>query len=245
MINKNHLVKANLSPPRADTELVKKNFWEVLAGFGPVFFRIIAMKYILGRKLGMSTIYDEQKGALNVTLVECLPNVVTQIRNTEKDKYEAIQIGLPELKAPAAAKALAGKQNSKKKFIKIKEFRAEAKDLKISNEMKIDQFEIGDKVKVSGITKAKGFQGVVKRHGFKGSPKSHGHKHDLRAPGSIGATFPEHVIKGKKMAGRMGGVRASVRNLQIVEIDKENNILFLKGAVPGVKGRIVEVICDS
>ena len=93
----------------------------------------------------------------------------------------------------------------KKNYLKIKEFKAEAKDLKVGDEIKIDQFEIGDKVKVSGITKAKGFQGVVKRHGFKGSPKSHGHKHDLRAPGSIGATFPEHVIKGKKMAGRMGG----------------------------------------
>ena len=97
-------------------------------------------------------------------------------------------------------------------------------------------------MKVSGISKAKGFQGVVKRHGFKGSSRTHGHKHDHRAPGSIGATFPEHVIKGKRMAGRMGGVRSSARNMQIVEIDKENNVLFLKGAVPGVKGRIVEIM---
>ena len=107
--------------------------------------------------------------------------------------------------------------------------------------LKIDQFEVGDKVRVSGITKAKGFQGVVKRHGFKGSPRSHGHKHDWRAPGSIGSSFPEHVLKGKKMAGRMGGRRFSVRNLEVADIDKENNILFLKGAVPGVKGRIVEI----
>jgi large subunit ribosomal protein L3 len=204
------------------------------------------MKFILGRKLGMSTIYDEQKGALNVTLIECSPNVVTQIRNAEKDKYTAIQVGLPKIKTPSAAQALAGKQNpklkAKKKFFKIREFKADTKDRKAGDEIKIDQFEIGDKVKVSGITKAKGFQGVVKRHGFAGSPKTHGHKHDLRAPGSIGATFPEHVIKGKRMAGRMGGVRASVRGLKIVEIDKENNILFLKGAVPGVKGRLVEIV---
>jgi len=186
------------------------------------------MKFILGRKLGMSTIYDEAKGALNVTLVECLPTVVTQIRNIEKDTYEAVQVGIKH-------------EKEEKKFKKKKEFQADAKDLKAEDEMKIDQFEVGDKVKVSGITKAKGFQGVVKRHGFKGSPKSHGHKHDLRAPGSIGATFPEHVIKGKRMAGRMGGVRSSVRNLKIIEIDKEKNILFLKGAVPGVKGRIVEI----
>ena len=186
------------------------------------------MKFILGKKLGMSTIYDKEKGALNVTLVECMPNAVTQIRTMEKDGYEAVQIGLPKLKA-------------KGKFLKIKEFEGETKDLKVSDEIKIDQFKIGDKVRVSGTTKAKGFQGVVKRHGFKGSPKSHGHKHDLRAPGSIGATFPEHVIKGKRMAGRMGGERASSLNLEIVEIDKENNLLFLKGAVPGVRGRIVEI----
>ncbi|OGI25864.1 MAG: 50S ribosomal protein L3 [Candidatus Moranbacteria bacterium RBG_13_45_13] len=193
------------------------------------------MKFILGRKLGMSTIYDEKKGALNVTLVECLPNKITQIRNNEKDKYEAIQVGIENKEL--------GIKNKKKadKIRKKKEFKADAKDLNIGDTIDINQFEIGDKVKVSGITKAKGFQGVVKRHGFKGSPKSHGHKHDLRAPGSIGATFPEHVIKGKRMAGRMGGVRSSVRNLEIVEVDKENNILFLRGAVPGVKGRIVEI----
>ena len=176
----------------------------------------------------MSTIYDEKQGALNVTLVECLPTVVTQVRTEEKDGYVAIQTGIKH-------------EKKEKKFKKKKEFKGDLKELKAGDEIKIDQFEIGDKVKVSGITKAKGFQGVVKRHGFKGSPKSHGHKHDLRAPGSIGATFPEHVIKGKRMAGRMGGVRASVRNLKIIEIDKENNILFLKGAVPGVKGRIVEI----
>jgi len=186
-------------------------------------------KFILGKKLGMSTIYDEKQGALNVTLVECAPNVITQIRNSEKDKYEAVQIGLPKLKA-------------KEVFFKIKEFKTETKDLKVGDMLNIDQFEVGDKVKVSGISKAKGFQGVVKRHGFKGSPKSHGHKHDLRAPGSIGATFPEHVIKGKRMAGRMGGERATSLNLKIAAIDKENNILFLKGAVPGVKGRIVEIV---
>jgi large subunit ribosomal protein L3 len=208
-------------------------------GFGwfitSFLFEVDTMKFIFGKKLGMSTIYDEKQGALNVTLVECGPNIVTQIRNIEKDKYEAVQIGIESEKQNTKG------EKSRKKFLKIKEFKAETKELKAGDAIDINQFEIGDKVKVSGITKAKGFQGVVKRHGFKGSPKSHGHKHDLRAPGSIGATYPEHVIKGKRMAGRMGGVRASVRNLKIVEIDKENNILFLKGAVPGVKGRLVEI----
>jgi len=195
-------------------------------------------KFIFGKKLGMSTIYDEKQGALNVTLVECVPNAITQIRTEEKDKYEAIQVGIKCYKSAKGGSASGGKE---KKFKKLKEFKSEMGELKVGDEMKIDQFEIGEKVKVSGITKAKGFQGVVKRHGFKGSMKTHGHKHDLRAPGSIGATYPEHVIKGKRMAGRMGGVRSSVLNLKIVEIDKENNILFLKGAVPGVKGRIVEI----
>jgi large subunit ribosomal protein L3 len=196
-------------------------------------------KFILGKKLGMSTIYDEKQGALNVTLVECASNVITQIRSNEKDKYEAVQIGLAK-----PSKGAVGKQKGKysKDFFKIKEFKGGAKDLKVGDALGIDQFEVGDKVKVSGTSKAKGFQGVVKRHGFKGSPKSHGHKHDLRAPGSIGATFPEHVIKGKRMAGRMGGERSTSLNLKIAAIDKENNILFLKGAVPGVKGRIVEIV---
>ena len=103
-------------------------------------------------------------------------------------------------------------------------------------------FEIGDKVKVSGISKAKGFQGVVKRHGFAGGPASHGGKHNLRQPGSIGSGFPEHVMKGKRMAGRMGGERITSKNLKIVFIDKEKNILGLEGAVPGVAGRVVEIV---
>ena len=100
---------------------------------------------------------------------------------------------------------------------------------------------MGDIVKVSGITKAKGFQGPVKRHGFKGAPKSHGHKHDLRAPGSIGAQQPQHVIKGKRMAGRMGGKRATVINMKIAEIYVDKNIIAIQGGIPGVAGRIVEI----
>jgi len=195
-------------------------------------------KFILGKKLGMSTIYDKEKGALNVTLVECEPNIATQIRTQEKDKYSAIQLGLRK----SEIRNLKSEKKGREDFLKIKEFKGEVKDLKVGDKVDISQFEVGDKVKVSGITKGKGFQGVMKRHGFKGSPHSHGHKHDWRAPGSIGSSFPEHVVKGKKMAGRMGGERFSVKNLEIVEIDKENNILFLRGAVPGVKGRIVEIV---
>ncbi len=198
-------------------------YWQVR----PVFLLENMAKFILGKKLGMTTIYDEEKGALNVTLIECVPNKTSLIRSKKKDGYDSVQLEI--------AKTI----NKKYK----KEFRTEGgEEGKIGEEVKIDIFEIGDKVKISGIAKAKGFQGVMKRHGFHGSSKTHGHKHDWRAPGSIGSTFPEHVIKGKKMAGRMGGKRTSVKRLKIVYIDKEKNILGVKGAVPGVSGRIVELV---
>jgi large subunit ribosomal protein L3 len=196
-------------------------------------------KFILGRKLGMTTIYDEEKGALNVTLIECEPNSVSLIRSQEKDGYSAVQIGARKSKVQSASRRTKSKV---KQFDKIKEFRIDNTELKTGDNLDITQFEIGDIVKVSGITKAKGFQGVMKRHGFKGSDHSHGHKHDWRAPGSIGSSFPEHVMKGKKMAGRMGGKRASTKNVKVVFIDKDKNLLGVKGAVPGVVGRIVEIM---
>ena len=183
-------------------------------------------KYILGKKLGMTTIYDEIKGALNVTLIECNPNKISFIRTLEKDGYSAVLLEVDKT------------INKKSK----KEFRVENNpEIKVGNEVKVDIFEIDEKVKVTGITKGKGFQGVMKRHGFHGSSSTHGHKHDLRAPGSVGSTYPEHVIKGKRMAGRMGGKKSSTKNLKVVYIDKEKNILGVKGAVPGVVGRVVEI----
>lgn len=172
----------------------------------------------------MTTIYDE-KGAQNVTLVQC-ESKISLIRKEEKDGYNAVQLEI---------------EKTKNKTIK-REFRTDGNNLEKGAILDVSTFEIGDIVNVSGITKAKGFQGVVKRHGFKGSPKSHGHKHDLRAPGSIGAGFPEHVIKGKRMAGRMGGVRATTMNMTVVFIDKEKNVLGLKGAVPGIPNSIVEIV---
>lgn len=182
------------------------------------------MKFILGRKLGMTTIYGD-KGAQNVTLVEC-GGKVSGMKTKEKDGYTAIQLEFPK---------------TKKRVVK-KEFRIEdIQDFSLGKNVDASIFELEEKVKISGIIKAKGFQGVVKRHGFKGAPKTHGHKHDLRAPGSIGAGFPEHVIKGKRMAGRMGGTRSTNVNVKIVFIDKEKNLLGLKGAVPGIPGNVVEI----
>lgn len=181
------------------------------------------MKFILGKKLGMTTIYDG-KGALNVTLVECASEV-SLVRTDGKDKYGAIQLKIAKTSNRTAKR----------------EFRVEKSSLKEGDKVDVSIFEIGEKVQVKGISKAKGFQGVVKRHGFKGSPKSHGHKHDLRAPGSIGSGFPEHVIKGKRMAGRMGGVKSTIKNIKVVYIDKEKNIIGLRGSVPGIPKGIVEI----
>jgi large subunit ribosomal protein L3 len=181
-------------------------------------------RFILGKKVGMTTIYDE-KGALNVTLVECVENKVSLIKTEEKDGYSAVQIEVLK---------------SKKGKIR-KEFKIDDVKLEKNGSIDISIFEIGDVVNVRGVSKAKGFQGVVKRHGFKGSPKTHGHKHDLRAPGSIGATYPEHVIKGKRMAGRMGGVTVTNKDIKVVYLDKDKNTIGLKGSVPGIPGGIVEI----
>jgi large subunit ribosomal protein L3 len=183
-------------------------------------------RFILGKKLGMTTIYDKDKGALNVTLISCEPNKISLIRTPEKDKYSAVRLEI-------------AKTRNK---IHQKEFRGGNIESKPGEIITVEIFKEGDLVKVSGITKAKGFQGVMKRHGFHGSDRTHGHKHDWRKPGSIGATYPEHVIKGKRMAGRMGGTRNSSKNLKVVLVDKEKNIIAVKGSVPGVSGRIVEII---
>jgi len=185
-------------------------------------------KFILGKKVGMTTIYNKVRGALNVTLVECEPNKVSLVRTEKRDGYNAVQLSV---------------QKTKKKEFK-KEFRISKEDagqFKKDDEITLEKFEIDEKVKVAGITKAKGFQGVMKRHGFHGSPASHGHRHDHRAPGSIGSAYPQHVMKGKKMAGRMGGERTTVNNLKIVHLDKENNLIGFKGAIPGVNGRMIEI----
>jgi len=171
----------------------------------------------------MTTVYDE-KGAQNLTLIECFSKV-SLLRTKEKDGYESVQISL---------------QKTGKRAVR-KEFRIENSTWKTGDEISVELFLPGEKVFVTGITKAKGFQGVVKRHGFKGGPKSHGHKHNLRAPGSIGSGFPEHVTKGKRMAGRMGGTKATSQNLKIILVDKEKKIIGVKGAVPGIAGTVVAV----
>ncbi|MFH0852400.1 MAG: 50S ribosomal protein L3 [bacterium] len=200
------------------------------------------MKFILAKKLEMSQIFDGEGNVVPVTLVQAGPCFVTQIKNEEKDKYSSVQIGFDEAKRINKPRAGHLKKTNISKNLKfLKEFRVEKPELELGAEIKADIFKEGDAIKVSGLTIGRGFQGVVKRHGFKGGPKSHGQKHSLRRPGSIGSTFPERVPKGRRMAGRMGGERVTVRGLKIVKVDAENNIIAIKGAVPGKRGTLLEI----
>ena len=181
----------------------------------------------------MTTVYKKDE-ADNVTLLEVGKNVVAGTRNTGKDGYEAVQVGIE-----------GAKKTKHKPFAVIREYSFEKNaDFKKGEEIKIDQFKEGDIVVVKGISKGKGFQGVVKRHGFKGSPASHGHRHDLRAPGSIGSAFPERVMKGKKMAGRMGHDSVTTKNMRVSLVDVEKRIIAVKGAVPGTNGSLVELYSE-
>lgn len=185
----------------------------------------------------MSQNFDEQGKVVPVTVIEAGPCFVTQIKNDEKDKYQAVQIGFEKLKDKKT-----GKRQKNKPYRYLREFLISNSQFpKIGDKIDVGVFEEGDKVKVSGISKGKGFQGVVKRHGFKGGPASHGHRHVLRTPGSIGSTFPQRVIKGKKMPGHTGAERITTTGLKIVKIHKENNLLLVKGAIPGSIGELLEI----
>lgn len=196
------------------------------------------MKFILGLKLGMSQIFDEKGNVIPVTLIEAGSCVVTQVKDKEKDKYEAVQIGTLQLKEKKIKKP-----QKEKPYRYLREFRGNIDIAKHKKGDKIDVsvFQEGDKVVISGISKGKGFAGAVKRWGFGGKPATHGTKHEERGIGSVGCRYPQRVIKGKKMPGRMGTERITIKNLKIVKIDKENNLLAVRGAVPGRKGTLLEI----
>ncbi|MDI6717505.1 MAG: 50S ribosomal protein L3 [Patescibacteria group bacterium] len=196
-------------------------------------------KFILGKKLKMTQIWKDDK-VIPVTLIEAGPVTVTQVKTKEKDGYEAVQVGFDASKKKIN-KPLAGHLKNMGNFRYLREFRVSNPEIKIGGVLDVSQFNEGDKVKISGLNKGRGFQGVVKRHGFGGGPKTHGQKNRLRAPGSIGATAPQRVIPGLKMAGHMGQERTAVKNLIIVGIDKDRNILMIKGAVPGMRKTLLEI----
>jgi large subunit ribosomal protein L3 len=199
------------------------------------------MKFILGKKQNMTNVFDEDGIVYPVTVVNAGPLVVTQVKTLETDGYDSVQFGYGERKESNISKAVKGHTKDLGNFEALKENRVNETDLKVGDKVDVSAFEEGDKVTISSISKGKGFQGVVKRWNFAGGRRSHGNKHHERTPGSIGATGPQRVLKGLKMAGRMGSDRITVKNLKIVKVDKDTNQLYIKGAVPGKRGTLVEI----
>lgn len=202
------------------------------------------MKFILGTKEEMVQFFDQSGKAYAATLVTATPNTVTDIRTMDRDGYTAVQVAAGTKADKNVSKAQKGAWKDLGTFRFVREFRLDAAETaKFERGATVDAsvFAPGDTVAVSGITKGKGFQGVVKRHGFKGGPRSHGQKHSEREPGSIGATWPQRVLKGKRMAGRMGSDRVTVKELTVLAVDKEGGKLLISGALPGRRGTLLEV----
>ncbi len=194
------------------------------------------MKFILGKKIEMSQMFDANGKVVPVTLVQAGPCVVLQKMSKDKEGYNALQLGFMKLEKKSKIK----KSMGSKEYRYVRENRTD--DMaNIGDKVDLSIFTEGDKVTVAGISKGKGFQGGVKRHGFAGRNATHGAKHEARTIGSVGQRFPQHVIKGRKMPGRMGYDRVTVKNLKIAKIDVANNMIALKGAIPGHRGTLLEI----
>lgn len=204
------------------------------------------MSVLLGRKIGMTSIFTEAGDYVPCTVIEAGPCPVVQVRTKENDGYEAIQIGFGDIPARKVNKPLAGHFAKAKSNFKryLREFRGVKKQAKVGDTLTVAEFAEGDKVKVSGDSKGRGFQGVVKRHHFGGIGMiTHGQSDRVRAPGSIGSSsYPSRVFKGMRMAGRMGGAKTTVRNLKVLRVIPESNLLLVKGNVPGAPNSIVEIV---
>ena len=200
------------------------------------------MKYILGKKLGMSQMFDKNGKLTPVTLIVVGPCYILQKKNIEKDGYESLQVGFKKIeKKSKIGKSMKGKEYRYIKEYKIPKGNTEDANLNVGDEINTDVFAEGEFVKISGVSKGKGFQGGVKRHGMHGRNATHGVKHEHRTIGSTGSRFPQHVIKGRRMPGRMGFEMTTVKNLRIMKIDKANNLLVIKGAVPGTESTLLEI----
>jgi large subunit ribosomal protein L3 len=200
-------------------------------------------KGLIGIKVGMTRIFDENKNETPVTIIECGPCYVSEIRTKEKHGYDAVQLAFVKSKEKHLTKPELNhlKKNNLPPLKVLNEFRDFGQELQIAQEVNVSIFQKGQIVKVQGKNKGKGFQGSIKRHGFGGGRMTHGSKFH-RAPGSLGAsTFPSEVVKGKRMPGRMGAETITIRNLEIIDIDEENNLLFIKGSVPGPKKSILKI----
>ena len=203
------------------------------------------MSGLIGKKIGMTSIFDDNGKNIPCTVIEAGPCIVTQVRTKEIDGYNALQLGFDDKTEKSAVKAEKGHFKKAGSTVKKKviEFQGYDKEYKIGDSINVDHFEEGEYVDVSGISKGKGFQGVVKRHGFAGvGQATHGQHNRLRAPGSIGAaSYPARVFKGMKMAGRMGGEKVKVMNLRVLKVVPEKNLLVLKGCVPGHKNSYLTI----
>jgi len=203
------------------------------------------MKGIIGKKIGMTRIFNQVGQVIPVTVIEAGPCPVVQVKTEDKEGYNAIQLGFGEKRKSLFVLPLLGHFNKAKVGPKriLREIRTDQVDkFKVGQELKVDVFSVGEKVNVTGISKGLGFQGGVRKHKFHGGPKTHGQSDRLRAPGSIGSSsFPSRVFKGQRMAGRMGGERVTIRNLQVVGVDVEKNLLLLKGAVPGKRNSYLAI----
>ena len=201
------------------------------------------MSGLIGKKIGMTSIFDENGKNIPCTVIEAGPCVVTQVRTAAVDGYDALQLGFDDKTAKSSNKALDGhfKKAGTVAKKKVVEFQGFEEEYKLGDSIPVEHFEEGEFVDVSGTSKGKGFQGVVKRHGFAGvGQATHGQHNRLRAPGSIGAaSYPARVFKGMKMAGRMGGEKVKVQNLRVLKVVPEKNLLVVKGAVPGHKNSYV------
>jgi len=206
------------------------------------------MKFILGTKENMAEYFSENGTVIPITILSAGPVTITRIFEKSKDGYNSVQVGYGTQKKPARpddSGHSGGERRVHKLYKTVKEFRlkpADKVEAKEGDVIDVSIFVPGDKVTVTSVSKGKGFQGVVKRHGFHGGPRTHGQKHSEREPGSIGGGLRTHVPKGTRMAGRMGSDRITQKNLQIVFIDKENNLMLVKGAIAGRRGTLVEVI---
>lgn len=195
---------------------------------------------ILGKKIGMTRIFDEQGRTLPVTVIEAGPCLVIQVKSKEKNGYQAIQLGFGQkrqLKKPESGHLK--KSGAKSRWLRESKIEGEMQ-YKLGDQVKVDIFKPNDLVQAIAISKGKGFAGVIKRHGFSRGPESHGSDHH-RAPGSIGSAFPQRVIKGRKMPGHLGAKKVTNKGLKVIEVDPEKNLLVIKGAVPGPKNSLLVI----
>jgi large subunit ribosomal protein L3 len=200
------------------------------------------MSGLIGRKIGMTSIFDENGKNIPCTVIEAGPCVVTQVRTEEVDGYSALQLGFDDKAEKHTTKALKGhfKKAGTSAKRRVVEFQGFEQEYKLGDQITVDHFEEGEFVDVSGTSKGKGFQGVVKRHGFAGSERTHGQQSMNRAPGSVGAaSYPARVFKGMRMGGRMGGDNVKVQNLRVLKVVTDKNLLVVKGAVPGHKNSFI------